>query len=144
MAGLLKTKDDEEILVVPSQIRSRIPGMEGVAGEIESLHSMLETANGTPVEGDSGNETYQAMMEFYGKSPKVVEGFQAIGQYIRKFAETMADVATSGEKAEQYAKENMVKLDSYLPEVAPVSVPPMPPPSEKPKGGNTNTKPTKT
>ncbi|MGW2561412.1 hypothetical protein ACWCXB_19585 [Streptomyces sp. NPDC001514] len=111
----LTTKDDELIVIVPSQMRRAVPRFEEVAQRMARLGSDVQFVTDEPIEGDPSNETYKAITEALKDAPKVIKGFGDIAEGIGNIGQAVEGMASVGEKAEQHAQETMDDLDKSLP-----------------------------
>ncbi|MER6998681.1 hypothetical protein [Streptomyces sp. NPDC000410] len=111
----LTTKDDELIVIVPSQMRLAVPRFEDVAQQMARLGSDVQFVTDQPIEGDPANETYKAIMESLKDAPKVIDGFGKVSEGIGKIGEAVEGMAKLGEMAEDNARANMDALNKGLP-----------------------------
>ncbi|MER5767850.1 hypothetical protein [Streptomyces sp. NPDC001985] len=117
--AVIKNKENEEIVIVPSQMRPIIPRLDDIARRVRAIGADIEFVGSTPLEGDPANETYQAVMEVLGKAPEVVEGYAAVAEGITNIGKVVEGMAKAGELAESTGQEVVIGLSNRLPESPP-------------------------
>jgi len=129
--AVLKNKDDDndEIIFVPSQMRKIAPRFDELADRMNAIASSVAHVTGTPIEGDPGNETYQALGQLMTEGKKVIDAFPNVAEGVGNTGKIVEGLADAGDMAESSAQDVMIGLDKVMPDGTFLS--------DKNKGGST-------
>lgn len=116
--AVLKNKDDDndEIIFVPSQMRKIAPSFDALADRMKSIGTAIAYVTDIPVEGDQGNETYQAIGELMKEAKKVIDAFPEVAEGIGNTGQIVEGLADAGDMAESTAQDVMIGLDKVMPD----------------------------
>ncbi|MER6913316.1 hypothetical protein ABT354_16735 [Streptomyces sp. NPDC000594] len=116
--AVIRNKEDEEIVFVPSQMRRIVPRLEEVAAGLRTIETDIAFVAAEPLEGNPANETYQAVMKVLSEAHKVVAGYTSVAEGVTGTGKVVEGMAKAGEMAERTGQEVVIGLSNRIPESA--------------------------